>query len=277
VTQKDSISRFSSRADDYVRFRPEYPSTLLRLLETRCGLTASWRVADIGAGTGRLASVFLENGNRVVAIEPNSEMRSVATDLLGHHPNLEFLDAAAEATTLEDGSIDLAVAGSAFHWFDEAAALREQMRILRPSGWTVFVRMTRRVATPFERGFEDLLSRYSEDHAAQRRRRLRLERRLIDAGFIEWSRVEERAASLEDLLGLSVSYSVGPVRGQSEYSLFAAELEDHFHRHTRNGVARLGHDMRVHYCQLHAPGHGLDREALSTRYWDQQHNSSIAL
>ncbi|HTR64519.1 MAG TPA: hypothetical protein VMH85_02015, partial [Terriglobales bacterium] len=82
---QNATQRFSSRVDTYVRFRPGYPPELLALLRSECGLTPGSVIADIGSGTGKLSELFLENGNRVFAVEPNLEMRTAAERLLAHH------------------------------------------------------------------------------------------------------------------------------------------------------------------------------------------------
>ena len=71
----DPTQRFSSRVDNYVRYRPSYPPEVLALLKAECGLTPDSVIADIGSGTGILTRIFLENGNRVFGVEPNPEMR----------------------------------------------------------------------------------------------------------------------------------------------------------------------------------------------------------
>jgi len=62
---EDTYSRFSRVAENYVRYRPRYPRQLVEWLKAECGLLPTHRVADIGAGTGLLTELFLENGNRV--------------------------------------------------------------------------------------------------------------------------------------------------------------------------------------------------------------------
>ena len=74
--------------------------------------------ADVGSGTGFLSELFLANGNLVLAIEPNLEMRSAGEKYLGNQPKFESIDGTAESTTLPDRSVDFVVAGQAFHWFD---------------------------------------------------------------------------------------------------------------------------------------------------------------
>jgi len=113
----DNTQRFTGRAEDYDRYRQRYPTgEILARLQAWCGLTPAWLIADIGAGTGMLAEVFLANGNRVLAIEPNpdmrGQMRAFVEAQLGHPtPQLEVIDATAEATTLPAESIDLVAAG----------------------------------------------------------------------------------------------------------------------------------------------------------------------
>ena len=129
--------RFTGRTEEYERYRLHYPRELLKLLRERCGLRGDHVIADVGAGTGMLAELFLENGNTVIAIEPNSEMRAGCGRLRERYLQLSVVDATAEATTLEDASVDFVAAGRAFHWFDQELAIGEFRRILRPDGWVV--------------------------------------------------------------------------------------------------------------------------------------------
>src|SRR5438045_2409799 len=97
----DSVARFSNRAENYARFRPSYPAGVIKVLETHCGLTKRSMIADVGSGTGILSKLFLNNGNAVIGIEPNPEMRRAGERILGGFPNFTSTDATAEATTLE--------------------------------------------------------------------------------------------------------------------------------------------------------------------------------
>jgi len=68
----DSINRFSNRVDDYSKFRPRYPRAVIELLGAECGFTPTSLVADVGSGTGILSELFLQAGNTVYGIEPNT-------------------------------------------------------------------------------------------------------------------------------------------------------------------------------------------------------------
>ena len=111
----DPTRRFSSRVENYIKYRPGYPPAVFRLLESECGLTADSVVADVGSGTGLLSELFLGNGYRVYGIEPNREMREAGERLLSSYTNFKSVGGRAEETTLDDGSVDFVTAGQAFH------------------------------------------------------------------------------------------------------------------------------------------------------------------
>ena len=78
----DPTNRFSSRVDNYIRYRPRYPAGVIDLLRNDCALTPASIFADIGSGTGILCELFLANGNTVIGVEPNAPMRHAAELLL---------------------------------------------------------------------------------------------------------------------------------------------------------------------------------------------------
>ena len=64
---QDSTKRFSDRVENYLRYRPHYPTAVLEYLSTECQLKPSSVIADIGSGTGILSEMFLKNENVVHA------------------------------------------------------------------------------------------------------------------------------------------------------------------------------------------------------------------
>ena len=66
-----------SRVASYYDSRPAYSSELLTCLARFAGSGgASFRVAEIGAGTGKLTKTLLEMGLSGWAVEPNDAMRA---------------------------------------------------------------------------------------------------------------------------------------------------------------------------------------------------------
>ena len=118
---------FGSVAGAYDRGRPGYPAAAMTWLLGPEPL----HVLDLGAGTGKLTAAVLAAGHRVTALEPSPEMRAV---LVANLPDAAAIDGRAEHLPLADRSLDAVVAGSAFHWFEQDAALAEIARVLRPPG-----------------------------------------------------------------------------------------------------------------------------------------------
>ena len=161
----NATSRFSDRVENYVRYRPGYPSEALRVLEKECGLTPAHVVADIASGTGIWTRMLLENGNQVFGVEPNAEMRQAGERLLAGFPKFTSVAGTAEETNLLDGSVDFVTAAQAAHWFDRERARREFARILRPGGWLVLLWNERLTdSTAFLREYEELLLTFGTDY-----------------------------------------------------------------------------------------------------------------
>ena len=78
---------------------------------------------------------------------------------------MKSVDGRAEATTLQDESVDIVVAGQAFHWFDRTAARREFSRILKPGGRMLIIWNDREIeATPFMKAYEAFLQQFGTDY-----------------------------------------------------------------------------------------------------------------
>src|SRR5262249_31055634 len=152
---------------DYERFRPGYPPALIDWLREHDALPRGAVVADVGAGTGMSSAPFLDAGCTVFAVEPNAAMRAAAARRLGDRAGFNSVDGRAEATTLASASIDLAVAGTAFHWFDRDAARVELARIVKPGGRVALFWNVRSLASDFMRGYETALQAHSAEYAAK--------------------------------------------------------------------------------------------------------------
>lgn len=127
---------FESVAEQYERYRPDYPPEAIAWAAAELGLAAGARVLDVGAGTGKLTRVLVAAGFDVVAVEPGGAMLD---QLRAAVPQAEPHEAPAEAIPLSDASVDAAFAAQAFHWFDRERALPELQRVVRPGGGLVLV------------------------------------------------------------------------------------------------------------------------------------------
>jgi len=250
----DPTGRFSTRVADYVKYRPGYPPAVLRLLEEECGLNSTSIIADVGSGTGLLSELFLKNGNRVYGVEPNREMREAGESLLASYLNFVSVDGRAEATALDDASVDFVTAGQAFHWFDPPRARVEFKRVLRPGGWVVLVWNDRRTSgTPFLEEYEQLLLTYGTDYKEVSVKYAEESMLAALYGPSEMKRKtfdNEQVFDFDGLRGRLTSASYTPQPGHPNYDPMTRALEDLFRRHERGGRVVVTYDTKVFYGRL---------------------------
>jgi ubiquinone/menaquinone biosynthesis C-methylase UbiE len=223
------------------------------MLERECGLTPESVVADIGSGTGALSRLFLANGNRVIGVEPNAEMRKAGEELLSGYSLFTSVDATAEATTLPDQSVDFVTAAQAAHWFDRTRAREEFVRILNPNGWAVMIWNERRhEANAFQRDYEQLLLRYSIDYKEVRHEGMRLRIGEFFAPCSYQERVFDNPQRFDyaGLEGRLLSSSYAPMQGHPNYAPMIAALKSLFDTHQVDGHVVMEHDTRVYYGEL---------------------------
>jgi SAM-dependent methyltransferase len=123
----DRARSFGAQAELYDRLRPEYPPESLDAILP----VGARRVADVGAGTGRLTAALLARGLAVIAVEPDAAMREV---LVARRPEADVRAGAAEALPLADGEVDAVLFGQSWHWADRERAAGEALRVLAPGG-----------------------------------------------------------------------------------------------------------------------------------------------
>jgi len=249
----DPTQRFSTRVENYLRYRPGYPVEIIELLQTRYGLRPESVIADVGSGTGMLSKLFLTAGNFVLGIEPNMEMREAAERLLGHFERFQSVTGSAEETTLPDQSVDFVTAGQAFHWFDVVRTRQEFLRILRPKGWVVLVWNDRRTsATPFLAGYERLLREYATDYDQVNHKRIDLSAlRHFFQSEPEMNSFETRQEfDFESLRGRLLSSSYAPEAGQPRHAEMIEALRELFEAHQAAGGVYVEYDTVVYCGQL---------------------------
>jgi ubiquinone/menaquinone biosynthesis C-methylase UbiE len=255
----DSKERFSSRVDAYREFRPRYPLDVIDLLRRRCGLTSASVIADIGAGTGMLAELFLQHGNPVFAIEPNHAMRSACQDLQSQYPDLTCIDGSAEATTLPDACANFVTIGQALHWFNLPQARAEFVRILQPDGWCVVIYNERHVSgDSFHDGYEHILREFGTDYETVRSQYPQQQKlaeffQTSDAAspnMHQSSFPNAQEFNLAGLQGRILSSSYMPQPGHPHYLDMLRAVEQLFLQSQQDGHVRLEYDCVVTYGHL---------------------------
>jgi ubiquinone/menaquinone biosynthesis C-methylase UbiE len=245
---KDPRARFSETVENYDRYRPTYPEALVDWTLEPFGGRAP-RVLDLGCGTGISTRLFSTRAKSIVGIDPNDAMLERARAKGG----AEYRKGEATKTGLDDRSLDLVIAGQAFHWFDLEATLDELARVLVPSGWcAAFWNM--RAATPFLDAYEALLVSASKEYRempghAETYARLRGSGRFADVR--ERSFEHAQRFDRDGLFGRAYSSSF-VVHGIDDRDRFDRELDALFDRFAERGEvefryradAIMGHPVR---------------------------------
>jgi SAM-dependent methyltransferase len=122
---------FGRTAREYELGRPEWPEELLERVVSELGLGPDAGVLDLGAGTGKLTRSLVPRFARVVAVEPDDDMRAVLEEVVAA---AEALAGRGEAIPLGDGEVDAVFSAEAFHWFATDESVAEIVRVLRPGG-----------------------------------------------------------------------------------------------------------------------------------------------
>ena len=131
VTFKD---HFSQLAAQYAQFRPFYPGALFDFLaRISPARTRAW---DCACGNGQASVDLAERFESVIATDASPQQISAAKP----HPRVTYRVAPAEASGLEDDSMDLVTVAQALHWLDHSRFYPEVRRVLRANGvlavWT---------------------------------------------------------------------------------------------------------------------------------------------
>ena len=244
----DPKLRFSSRVSNYVKYRPKYPSTIIEFLTNEIILSKDSIIADIGSGTGILSQLFLENGNMVYGIEPNSEMRNAAEKILKQYEYFISIEGAAENTTLNDNSIDLISAGQAFHWFDVNKTKKEFKRILKSSGYVILIWNIRKKTTPgFQMDYEQFVLKYGKDY-----KEILKQDKNIDLLF-EYKRksfYNSQLFNYDAFLGRVLSSSYIPLANEPNYDEMVKEVKELFDKYQKKGFIKIEYNTILYYGQL---------------------------
>jgi ubiquinone/menaquinone biosynthesis C-methylase UbiE len=109
----------------------------------------SRRIADIACGTGILADRIRRElaPDEVYGVDMSDGMLAQARR---RSPDVRWMKGPAEQLPFEDGFLDAIVTTSAFHFFDQPAALAEFHRVLAPGGLAAVATISPRQVLPLQ-------------------------------------------------------------------------------------------------------------------------------
>lgn len=147
--------------------RPAYPQALIACLTELAGSPPA-HVADLGAGIGHLSLPLAALDYRVSAVEPAIAMLQVLrarATAAGY--TLSAVHATAEATSLPNASVQLALVADALHFLDAHRAGQEIARVLDARGALAVVQVE-----PGASSFMQALQRLMRESAPRRPKRV---------------------------------------------------------------------------------------------------------
>ena len=143
VNERESTNQdgelYSSVADLYHDFRPQYPEKLMNA--TAAALPKNAQILEIGSGPATATLPLLQRGFNVTCIEPGSGMIEKAKQVCRdyqkeqvqfHHSTIQdFLD-----QTSDKGCYDAILAATSFHWVmdSEGIIVEKCHSLLKPNG-----------------------------------------------------------------------------------------------------------------------------------------------
>ncbi len=224
---------FTTKVADYTVSRPDYPAALFKTLRDLCPPGPGVTVADVGAGTGLFTRGLLAGGYRVLAIEPNPDMRQECDRLLGSIPGYSSLEGAAEALPIAAGSVHLVTAAQAFHWFDLDRAREEFLRVLVCGGPVALIWNDRQHEDPLHVALDSVFNYYG---GARRSALLAREDRSAVSRFfgaaqpLQFSWPHSHRLDEKAFLSLVFSRSYMPARDTAEGQEAVHKLREIFQR-----------------------------------------------
>lgn len=148
---------YSPLAANYNSRAPYHPE-LGQLVMSAANIVKGDRIADVGAGTGRVAQSFAERGCQVDAIEPCAEMAAIGQQSTSGLP-IEWHATRAECSGLANATYAATTFGSSFNVVKTTPAVVEAARILRPDGCLIALYNHRDLDDPLQCAIEGRIRR----------------------------------------------------------------------------------------------------------------------
>lgn len=240
--------KFTGKADIYSKYRPSYPMDYINYLISYNSLISESVIADIGSGTGILSKQLLDKKLKIIAIEPNKDMRTQAEQLLNNYTGFISINGTAENTTLQDKSIDLITVAQAFHWFDKDKFKLECSRILKSNSNVALVWNSRDFSSeivqenaeickktcPLFKGFSGGIEETPEIY-----------KQFFKDGKYEYQVFQNHLEfKLNNFIGRNLSASFAPKITDKNYNKFIDELKELFTKYSKNNKLVVPHITR---------------------------------
>lgn len=237
--------KFTGKADNYDKYRPSYPDSLIEWLY---GMTEAETVIDIGAGTGKFTACLTEMPWDITAVEPNEDMLE---KLRANLPDITIVKASAENTGLPANSADLITVAQAFHWFEKDKFKAECKRLLKENGRLAII-WNERCHEGISKERDEICLRfcpaYRSGHVitgTEIQSSAKTDDDYLVNVFFEnclvFKTENNIPMTMEHFIGDTLSRSYALKEGDENYDDFIAALEGVFNKYENGGIVILPH------------------------------------
>jgi len=242
---------FNKKAFNYTKFRPSYPEEVTELILSLSN-SNNINIADIGSGTGKLSSLLIKNNTYVFAIEPNSDMRSIAEKELGKYNNYISLNGSAEATTLDSDTIDIITVAEAYHWFDNEQTKLEFKRILKKDGFVILM-WNNFGGNPYDDEISQINKRWCPLYKEKTNRTPREKRAVGLFGNDNYKKEEYDNTinqTIEAFIGGTLSASYALKEDDADFNKYIEDIKNIMNKHINNGLIETKITTVCYYGKL---------------------------
>ncbi len=221
---------FNEDAVNYDRFRPTYPPELFRDIFAYSGVGRDSSLVEIGVGTGKATTPFVEAGCQVCGVELGDKLSAFAAAKFRDYGNFTIHCVDFMEFPLEVASVDLVYSATAFHWLPQEAAYEKIRRCLKPGGALAIFRIH-----PFPNRMND------PTNAANRRVYDKL--RPTDKKIAEFS---EAASLYHRVRTLPTEEYIGLIKTYSDHYVLEPELKQRFEEEMRDAIDAAGGCINIY-------------------------------
>jgi len=132
--ERDRRKHFDEIVVSYDKARWEYPCALFEDIIQYHGKDHGRNALEIGAGTGKATTPFLDAGFAVTAVEMGANMAAFLQEKFKETKGFLVVAASFEDAALKENTYDLVYAASAFHWVDAQIGCPKALRLLKRGG-----------------------------------------------------------------------------------------------------------------------------------------------
>ena len=132
--ERNNRTHFDEIVVNYDKVRWNYPKELFDDIIQYSEHNKGKKAIEIGAGTGKATTPFLDAGYNVTAVEMGANMTDFLIDKFRKYTYFDVITSTFENAQLENDSYDLIYAASAFHWVDAKIGCPKVLRLLKRKG-----------------------------------------------------------------------------------------------------------------------------------------------